>query len=472
MRAVAIALASFVALSTACNDVADMSRLSGGSETSGKPALKKKNQGIKSIDVTPAVDTIGTMDTVRLSAAVMLDDDTEWTGRRFRWTTSDANVATVSQNGLVVAVNPGVATISAWNEGIPGNATIAVRSATAAPAEPVTPPPSTPVTQPVTAPVTTPTPVTPPVTPPVVEPVKTTQPVPPPVSPPVTAPVTQPAPVAVTQPAPVAVAPPAPVGAIGGARPARCGNEPLGFAAQTSRDFATLYGPTTAGRLPGWGTEEEMLRASQRLIDVASAADEPLSPGNTIRYQYPVGLQGGTGPGTAAYMPPAPTHYAYICMSVRYSAGFEGNGMTKLGYVNWPGGSFIIMANGGGTTTPLTLSFPINHGNFYRPDGSQKPNTGNIYTASTFTRGQWAVLEMLFEMSSAPDMPDGRIRAWLDGAPGVDKQGYAYPGTSAPTMGMSELRLHAIWGGGAGPNGCCVTVPGTFDIGHVYVSGK
>lgn len=235
--------------------------------------------------------------------------------------------------------------------------------------------------------------------------------------------------------------------------------------------MSTAYLASTPNRQPGWLVPDEEYYYKRGSFTIVPAPDDPLSPG-AMQLAYPVGLAGGTGPAGAYFAPPTRTRFTYICMSVRYSANFEGNGITKLGYVNWPGGSFILLAAGAGTTAPLGFGMYINHGAFYLSNGAIKPHTGNISSSLRFTRGRWGVLEMLFEMSSGPGIADGRIRAWLDGAPGMNATGYAFPAASTAGLAMAELRLHAIWGGGAGPRGCCVTVPGTFEIGHVYVSGK
>ena len=47
-------------------------------------------------------------------------------GRVITWSTSDANVATVDQTGLVRGVGPGSATITATSEGQSGTAAITV----------------------------------------------------------------------------------------------------------------------------------------------------------------------------------------------------------------------------------------------------------------------------------------------------------------------------------------------------------
>lgn len=62
----------------------------------------------------------------QLTAVVRNAAGAELLDRSVAWTTSDANVATVSSDGLVSAVNPGSATIQATSEGQTGTATVSV----------------------------------------------------------------------------------------------------------------------------------------------------------------------------------------------------------------------------------------------------------------------------------------------------------------------------------------------------------
>jgi uncharacterized protein YjdB len=81
---------------------------------------------VASIVLTPNVDTIVVAQTVQLSAQVRDASGTPLAGRTIFWTTSDAQIATVSSQGLVTAVSQGNATITAASEGRTATAAIVV----------------------------------------------------------------------------------------------------------------------------------------------------------------------------------------------------------------------------------------------------------------------------------------------------------------------------------------------------------
>ena len=81
---------------------------------------------VATVDVTPAQQTLGTGDSVRLSAVPRDPAGEALHDRSVRWTSSSADVARVSGDGQVVAVGPGSATITASSEGVTGSATITV----------------------------------------------------------------------------------------------------------------------------------------------------------------------------------------------------------------------------------------------------------------------------------------------------------------------------------------------------------
>ena len=82
----------------------------------------------ESVVVTPDATTLTAIEaTVDLDAAAFDVTDAPIAGQTFAWTTGDASVATVDENGLVTAAGNGTATITASAGGASGAATITVQ---------------------------------------------------------------------------------------------------------------------------------------------------------------------------------------------------------------------------------------------------------------------------------------------------------------------------------------------------------
>lgn len=78
------------------------------------------------VDVTPRADTLGPGQTVALGHTVRSAVGVPLVNQSVVWGTSDEEVATVSASGLVTAVAPGTATITATQGALGGSATISV----------------------------------------------------------------------------------------------------------------------------------------------------------------------------------------------------------------------------------------------------------------------------------------------------------------------------------------------------------
>lgn len=82
---------------------------------------------VASVVVTPRVDTIVVGQTTQLTASPRDSLTVPLPGRAITWRSSSNAVATVSASGLVVAVSPGTATISAEADNVSGSAAVVVR---------------------------------------------------------------------------------------------------------------------------------------------------------------------------------------------------------------------------------------------------------------------------------------------------------------------------------------------------------
>jgi uncharacterized protein YjdB len=81
---------------------------------------------VESIELVPGTAEIGVSETVELVAITRDKDGNVLTGRQIAWSSSDGQVATVSQTGHVTGMAAGMARITAMTEGEKGSARISV----------------------------------------------------------------------------------------------------------------------------------------------------------------------------------------------------------------------------------------------------------------------------------------------------------------------------------------------------------
>ena len=105
-----------------------MSVLACGSDTptgNGTPA-------VASVVVTPgSAPLVSLGETVQLTASAQDASGNTLSGKTFTWSSSDANITTVSASGLVTAIANGVATITATTDNVSGTANLTVAPAPA-----------------------------------------------------------------------------------------------------------------------------------------------------------------------------------------------------------------------------------------------------------------------------------------------------------------------------------------------------
>src|SRR5437879_96521 len=94
--------------------------------TSGTSSITVTNIPVTSVDVAPPTATVQTGLTVQLTATPRDVNGTALSGRAVSWSSSNTSVATVNGSGLVTAVTPGAATITATSEGKTGTSSITV----------------------------------------------------------------------------------------------------------------------------------------------------------------------------------------------------------------------------------------------------------------------------------------------------------------------------------------------------------
>ncbi len=81
---------------------------------------------IATVEIIPLADTLEVGDTHQFTTVLRSESGTVLNDRAVTWNVDDDAVASVSANGLVTAVSPGVTTVTASSEGIAGSASINV----------------------------------------------------------------------------------------------------------------------------------------------------------------------------------------------------------------------------------------------------------------------------------------------------------------------------------------------------------
>ena len=81
---------------------------------------------VESIELVPGTAEIEVSETLELAAITRDKDGNVLTGRQIAWSSSDGQVAIVSQTGLVTGIAAGMARITAMTEGEKGSARISV----------------------------------------------------------------------------------------------------------------------------------------------------------------------------------------------------------------------------------------------------------------------------------------------------------------------------------------------------------
>jgi uncharacterized protein YjdB len=81
---------------------------------------------VASVQVTPLVVSVRVQRTAQLEARALDADGGTLSGRMITWSSSNPSVATISGQGVVTALAPGAATITATSEGVSGQAAVTV----------------------------------------------------------------------------------------------------------------------------------------------------------------------------------------------------------------------------------------------------------------------------------------------------------------------------------------------------------
>lgn len=96
---------------------------------SGSADITVRSPAVAAITVSPATVTIEVGETASLSSTLRDSRGNALTGRQVAWTSADASIASVANDGVVTGVGVGQASVTASSEGKAGSATVTVVSA-------------------------------------------------------------------------------------------------------------------------------------------------------------------------------------------------------------------------------------------------------------------------------------------------------------------------------------------------------
>jgi len=223
-------------------------------------------------------------------------------------------------------------------------------------------------------------------------------------------------------------------------------NEPPGLDAITDDPFDALTGN-------GW----DIVDNGRGLVRIVADSGAPQTPPSVLEYLYPVGFEGGDGPGAEYYRLPG-LHVAYVGLWWKPSSPWQGHisSSNKIQYLRTDHQGNIVMVMYGPPGGPFELRvFPE-----FSTSSDQwlVPNAGDGHV----TLGRWHRLEWLVSYNSGST--PGSVHWWLDG-----RLVGSYDHLRFPAEPLMEYKLSGLWGG-AEPIRKRETDSYRYD--HVHISGK
>ena len=249
-------------------------------------------------------------------------------------------------------------------------------------------------------------------------------------------------------------------------------NEPAGFRRLANRAFLT-----TASADDDRGDKEcrggsecwdgvEFRYKGFAIIEDRSA---PFSCCTIARMNYPAGHRSGTAPATVqtlVFRPPV--KQLYVEVWARLSPNWFGNqsGTNKMFFLGASSGNnqFFLSAEGRGNG-PLEPQIRLQ--GIRDPRARVRPN---VAPGTVLTRGEWQRWEFLLTCNSGLSASDGTIDFWLDGSHVTSVKNVNWTQTKHPDRGCNFPIFHwsPTYGGGGPPP----PDHQYLDFDHVYVSGR
>ncbi len=224
-------------------------------------------------------------------------------------------------------------------------------------------------------------------------------------------------------------------------------NEPTGFPVIADNPFSLLDGD-------GW----QILDTTAGLVTLTLDLGAPLSAPSVLQYAFPIGFEGGIGPGAEWYHLPD-LRQVFVGTWWKVSNPWQGHGsnVNKI-QILFPGnGGDIYMVMYGSPGGPYEIRVIPQFLNM--PSEWLRPNVNDV----PVTLGAWHRIEWLLVYNTTSNPPNGIIRWWLDGRLIGDYNNVAFP--PAP---FTQYKVSAIWGG----VGETKTELDFYWYDHVHISGR
>lgn len=223
-------------------------------------------------------------------------------------------------------------------------------------------------------------------------------------------------------------------------------HEPAGFVTLTDEPFDALD-------QNGWFSAQRQTFNGSGLSLTADAG-APLSPSGVLQFKYARGFQGGSEPGVAFYVPPAPVRETYFAFWWKPSNPWQ-NHETDINTIAdlfaETTGVIFIQIDGSNNTVDVVPEFV----------GDTRILTPNV-RATPLVLGAWHKIEWYVKYSTTGISRNGVTRWWLDGV----LQGEYTDLQMPPDAGFVEYDFSPTWGGAGGVK----TQTDFFWIDHVYIS--
>ncbi len=236
-----------------------------------------------------------------------------------------------------------------------------------------------------------------------------------------------------------AVPPPPPTGSV----------EPPGMTVITERPFSAM-------NEDGW-TDGSI---------IVSDPTAPKSPSSIGQIVFPAGFTGGNAPAQTYPNKTFSYRTQYIAVWMKISSNWQGHqtGANKILHV-YVGGSNHVVVNLWGSGSGMMQAGILLQGIVNNGSGGTSANWySNLGPTGEIVRGQWHHLEVLL-VGNTNGAANGSVDWWLDGVKNGSYSGIEY----VPGDGLWEgLNWSPTWGG----SGDVVSSTMTMSFDHFYMSGK